>query len=724
MSSSPAPSPSFEKPDDELAALADAFGVSISYQDQAEETKLVSAPTIRAVLQAMGVDASTRASCRAALARIAITRWESTLPPSVVVRQTADKSSPWRSWVHVRNDEPVRLWVDLEGGGRRHDVALSKDKPKLGSIDGVAVTEIVVLLPRDLPMGYHRLVAVTDERQHECELIVTPERLTMDPSLVEHRGWGVAAQLYSARSSRSWGVGDLADLGELSSWFGRELGSAFTLVNPLHSAAPTPPMEASPYLPITRRFANPIYLRVEAIPEFAYLGEAARQEIDVIAAPLLAADNDANLLDRDATWAGKRRALELVFGVPLSPGRQAGFDAYVRDEGQGLTDFATWCALAEVHGPRWDRWPAELQQIASAAVSREAQRLSKRVAFHRWLQWQLDEQMAAVQHGAKDAGMPIGIMHDLAVGVHRFGSDTWSDPLGMARAVTVGAPPDNFNQVGQDWSQPPRRPDQLAATGYRSYRDMLRTLLRHSGGLRIDHVLGLFRLWWIPKGMPSSAGTYVRYDHHAMVDILVLEAARAGALVVGEDLGTVQPWVRGFLAERGILGTTILWFERKKGVPIPPAKWRANAMATVTVHDLPPTLGFLAGAHVRLRHELNLLTRSLEDEQAAFEGELSAWRTMMEDAGLLRPQASEDEVVVALHRLMTWSPAKLLAVTLTDLVGDRRIQNQPGTDKEYPNWQMPVCGPDGEVVLIDELPSLDRLRAIVGAVGGHRRGPV
>ncbi|MGV1036165.1 MAG: 4-alpha-glucanotransferase [Candidatus Nanopelagicales bacterium] len=724
MSGSTAKSPSFDKPDDELATLADAFGVSISYQDQAEETKLVSAPTIRAVLQAMGVDASTQASCRAALAEISVARWESALPPSVVVRQAAGKSSPWQTWVHVRNDDDVRLWIDLEGGGRRHDVALSKDKPRKGSVDGVVVTEIVVLLPRDLPLGYHRLVASTGDRQQGCELIVTPERLTMDPTLVEHRGWGVAAQLYSARSSRSWGIGDLADLGELSSWLGRELGSAFTLVNPLHSAAPIPPMEASPYLPITRRFANPIYLRVEAIPEFAYLGEAARREIDELAAPLVAVDNDAGLLDRDAAWAGKRRALELVFGVELGPGRQAGFDAYVREEGQGLTYFATWCALAEEHGHRWDRWPAELQELDSAAVTHEAQRLSERVAFHRWLQWQLDEQMAAVQHGAKDAGMPIGIMHDLAVGVHRFGSDTWSDPLGMARGVTVGAPPDNFNQVGQNWSQPPGRPDQLAATGYRSYRDMLRTLLRHSGGLRIDHVLGLFRLWWIPEGMPASAGTYVQYDHHAMVDILVLEAHRAGALVVGEDLGTVQPWVRGFLAERGILGTTILWFERKKGVPIPPAKWRANAMATVTVHDLPPTLGFLAGAHVTLRHELNLLSRPLDDEQAAFEGELHAWRTMMEDTGLLRPRASDDEVVVALHRLMTWSPAKLLAVTLTDLVGDRRIQNQPGTDKEYPNWKMPLCGPDGEVVLIDDLPYSDRLRAIVGAVGGHRRGPV
>lgn len=714
---------SLELPDEELTALADAFGVSTSYQDQAEQTKLVSAATVRAVLQAMGVDASTRGSCRAALTRLAAARWESILPPSVVVRQVADKASPWQTWVHISREDDVRLWVELEGGGRRHDVALSKDKPKKGSVDGVAVMEIVVLLPRDLPLGYHRLVAVTGGQQQDCELIVTPERLVMDPALVEHRGWGVAAQLYSARSSRSWGIGDLADLDELSSWFGRELGSSFTLVNPLHSAAPTAPMEASPYLPITRRFANPIYLRVEAIPEFAYLDEAARREIDQIAAPLLAADNDPGLLNRDATWAGKSRALELVFGIDLSPGRRAAFDAYVRDEGQGLTDFATWCALAEEHGPRWDRWPTELQQLGSAAVEREADRLSERVAFHRWLQWQLDEQMAGVQHSAKDAGMPIGIMHDLAVGVHRFGSDTWSDPLGMARGVTVGAPPDNFNQVGQDWSQPPRRPDQLAATGYRGYRDMLRTLLRHSGGLRIDHVLGLFRLWWIPEGMPSSAGTYVRYDHHAMVDILVLEAHRAGALIVGEDLGTVQPWVRGFLAERGILGTTILWFERKKGVPTPPAQWRANAMATVTVHDLPPTLGFLAGAHVTLRDELNLLTRPLADEQAAFEGELNAWRTMMEESGLLRPQASEDEVVVALHRLMTRAPAKLLAVALTDLVGDRRIQNQPGTDKEYPNWKMPLSGPDGQVALIDDLPSSNRLRAIVGAVGGHRRGP-
>jgi 4-alpha-glucanotransferase len=260
----------------------------------------------------------------------------------------------------------------------------------------------------------------------------------------------------------------------------------------------------------------------------------------------------------------------------------------------------------------------------------------------------------------------------------------------------------------------------LASTGYRAYRDLLRTVLRHAGGLRVDHIIGLFRLWWIPQDGPPSAGTYVRYDHDALIGILALEATRSGAVLVGEDLGTVEPWVRDYLRERGILGTSVLWFEYDQGQrPLAPEQWRELCLATVTTHDLPPTAGYLAGDHVRLRDRLGLLTRPVEEELAVVGAEKQAWLDMLRDRGLLHPGADTGATVEALHKLLRASPARLLGVALTDLVGDRRTQNQPGTVDEYPNWRVPLTGPDGQLLLFEDVVADPAGGALARAVGGR-----
>jgi len=283
--------------------------------------------------------------------------------------------------------------------------------------------------------------------------------------------------------------------------------------------------------------------------------------------------------------------------------------------------------------------------------------------------------------------------------------------------VPGGAPPDPFNQQGQQWSQPPWRPDALADVAYAPYRDMLRTVLRHAGGLRVDHVLGLFRLWWVPEGSPPDRGTYVRYDHEAMVGILALEAMRAGALVVGEDLGTVEPWVRDVLRDRGVLGTSILWFERDhEGRPLAPEHWRELCLATVTTHDLPPTAGYLRGEHLRIRSELGLLTRPLAEEAAADAAEQDALLGSVRERGLLRAGAGSRETVEALHRLVAATPARLVGVALTDAVGDLRAQNQPGTSREYPNWRLPLTDADGRPVLLEDVATAERVRSLARAV--------
>ncbi|GAB3677269.1 4-alpha-glucanotransferase [Angustibacter aerolatus] len=704
--------PDTETPAPQLLELARSLGVATEYWDWQGEHVTVPEGTVRAVLEALGVDVSTPEAVRLSAVELDERPWRRVLPPSVVVRQGARTAVP----VHLPHGTSVAAWIELEDGGRRELVQQERwVEPRV--VDGGQVGEASFELPADLPLGWHRLRArVGDAEPAVAALVVTPDRLTLPASVAGRRAWGVMTQLYQVRSRRSWGVGDLADLAELASWTGGDLGADFVLVNPLHAAEPVAPMEPSPYLPTTRRFVNPLYIRVEAIDEVAYMPAAQRQLLEWQAEAVQATNGD-DTIDRDGAWAAKRSALETVFRLPRSPGRQIAFERYCVEQGEGLVDFATWCALAEEHGPAWTQWPEQLHDPRSAAVAEERERLADTVELHRWMQWVVDEQLATAHRRAREAGMRLGVVHDLAVGVHPEGADVWGLGPALARGVTVGAPPDPFNQQGQDWSQPPWRPDQLAELGYAPYRDMLRTVLRHAGGIRIDHVIGLFRLWWVPAGQPPTEGTYVRYDHEALVGILALEAQRSGALVVGEDLGVVEPWVRTYLEERGVLGTSILWFERQEGgVPLRPEAWRELCLASVTTHDLPPSAGYLAGEHVDLRARLELLTRPVEQERALDEADRAQVLDAVRARGLLREGAGEQEVVEALHRYLTWAPSRLLGVALADMVGDHRTVNQPGTDEEYPNWRVPLADGSGTVLLLEDVVRSRRARSLARAV--------
>ncbi|HSK26358.1 MAG TPA: 4-alpha-glucanotransferase [Jiangellales bacterium] len=702
----------------ELVELAAVHGVATEFWDWQGRHVAVPSTTVVAVLGALGVDASTTQATEAALADHRLARWRRMLPPTIVTRTGW---TPW-FWVHCAHGEQVEAWVECEDGSERRDVHQQDHWVDPRQVDGRLIGEATFALPGDLPPGWHRLRARAGDREATATLVVTPGFLGTPPALGDRRAWGLALQLYSVRSARSWGVGDLADLADVATWSGHDLGAGFVLVNPLHAAAPVTPMEPSPYLPTTRRFVNPVYVRVEAVPEYGYLDARDRAVAERVRTRLraqLAAPGGDARVDRDRAWSAKRRALALVHRVQRSPGREIAYRAFLEREGTGLRDFATWCALVEVHGPDWHEWPAELRDPAGPAVEEFRRAHGAQVDFHCWLQWVLDDQLEAAQAAARDAGMPLGVVHDLAVGVHPDGADAWGLQDVLAQGIKVGAPPDAFNQQGQDWSQPPWRPDRLAETGYAAYRDLLRTVLRHAGGLRVDHVVGLFRLWWVPEGAPPTAGTYVRYDHEALIGILVLEAQRAGALVVGEDLGTVEPWARDYLRERGVLGTSVLWFERDEhGAPLAPERWRELCLATVTTHDLPPTAGYLAGDHVRLRDELGLLTRDVDEELAVDAAERASWLAALTERGLLREGAGVQETTEALHRLLTWTPSRLLGASLTDAVGDRRTQNQPGTSDEYPNWRIPLSDPDGRPLLLEEVVRSERARALARVVGG------
>ncbi|KRE42151.1 4-alpha-glucanotransferase [Knoellia sp. Soil729] len=689
-------------PSPALVELAHAHGVATEFVDWKGTHTVIADGALRSVLAALGVPTDSEESVTAALAEVEDRPWRRTLPATVVCREG------WTPWVraHVPHGAAVSLTLELEDGSVREVPQVERwVHPR--TIDGREVGEATFELPGDVPTGWHRLVAHLDgpavaDGTGVATLVVTPERLEL-PEVLRHGGvTGLMTQIYQVRSAGSWGLGDLGDLGELASWAASDLGADFVLINPLHAAEPVAPMEPSPYLPTTRRFVNPVYLRIEDIPELVRLDEAARERVAELAAGVQAL-NTADTIDRDAAWAAKREALGLVHAVGLEGRRARDFDRFCEREGEGLATFATWCALAERHGLPWSQWPSEYHDPESPAVAEFTAAHTALVGFHMWLQWLLDRQLGEVQREAKDAGMSLGVVHDLAVGVHPRGADSWGLAHALARGVTVGAPPDQFNQLGQNWSQPPWHPERLAELGYAPFRDMVRTVLRDSGGIRVDHIIGLFRLWWIPEGLTPADGTYVTYDHEALIGILCLEAQRAGAVVIGEDLGVVPANAREYLSERGVLGTSIMWFETTDEGPIPPEDYRELCLSSVTTHDLPPTAGFLTLEHVDIRERLGLLTRPVEEERAQEEQSIATMREALVARGWLEEGAGLPSVIEAMHRWLGHTPSAMLAVSLADVVGDRRAINQPGTDDEYPNWRIPLAGPDERPVSLEEV---------------------
>jgi len=607
--------------DAELVELAKAHGVATWYEDWHQRRVEVDRDVVRAVLGLLDVDASNTKAIRAELTAA------QARPGTIVMRE---------------GHPPPRVpagELRAEDGG----VRLVDDR-----------------LPTDLAPGWYRLATGKKWRT----VIVVPDRLP-EP----RRSWGWMLQLYALRSAGSWGAGDFADLARFARWAGKDADAL--LLNPLHAVAPVRPVPASPYSPSSRRYLNPIYLRVEETSAYKKADMATQSTVDSLRPP-----NDTDLIDYDTVWDAKQKALELLWQrVAKKPAGD---------------DFATYCALAEAYGADWRAWPEELRRPENEAVQRERAERRDRIAFHAWLQRLCDEQLGAAAKAAK--GMSIGLVHDLAVGVDPGGADGWLLQDVLAEGVRVGAPPDAFNQRGQDWGLAAWRPDRLAATGYRAYRDLLAATFRHGGGLRVDHVAGLWRLWWIPPGASADQGTYVHYDSAAMLGALTVEAHHAGAVVVGEDLGTVPPKVTRTLHKRGVLGSAVLWFTRdyrKPNAPyIPPRKWPALTLATVSTHDLPTVQGFLTGAHVALRAEAGVLTRPAAEEEAAAEADREALEALLRKEGI-----TEEDRMLALHEVLARSPCTLLMASPYDVLGEIRQPNLPGTFDEYPNWRIPLPVP-------------------------------
>ncbi len=634
---------------EDLRRLAAAHGVASSYRNERREPVEIDADVLIKVLGLLDVEAGTEADRRRELARLAELDHAGALPPTLAVR-VDERPQPL----------PGAALLVGEDGGQ---------------------TEVRDELPADLPPGWYRLH--TRDGQ-ESTLVAAPPEVPPAPAT-----WGWMLQLYALRSARSWGIGDLGDLREFVNWTAAEHGAGAVLLNPLLAPGPTHPVQPSPYTPSSRRFANPLALRIEDLEAYRRADPQTRAEVDA-----LRVSASIERIDHDLVWAAKRSALELLW---RSESRPSPLDQPPGSgPAEGLRDWATYCALAERHGGRWTRWPEPLRDVAAPAVTAAREELAPRVALHAWIQQRCAEQLTAVRRAAQDAGMALGVLHDLPVGVDAEGADAWALADVLAAGVSIGAPPDNFTPRGQDWGLPPWRPDRLAATGYAALRDMLRAVLAHADGLRIDHVAGLWRLWWIPPGDGPDRGTYVHYDADVMLAVLALEAHRAHATVVGEDLGTVEPEVTEALADNGMLGCAVSWFTRDESDAdqplLPAAKWPARAAASLSTHDLPTAAGFLRGEHVRARADLGLLD-DVPAEQASAAKERTEWLELLRSEGLLPPdpdEADDSVIISAMHRFLASTPSRLKLVSPYDVIAETRQPNLPGTIDEYPNWRLPL----------------------------------
>lgn len=509
-------------------------------------------------------------------------------------------------------------------------------------------------LPPTVPNGYHRLAPL--DGGPVTTLVVAPPRCPPP-----RRGWGVAAQVYSLWRGDGWGIGDLRDVEELGQRVAT-LGGVAVLLSPLHAPAPTMPQEPSPYYPSSRRWLNPLLIPMP--------GDA----------PGGLSNEPGALIDRDRVWAVKRQTLSARFG------REAAdpvWRSWARAEGQDLWRFATWCALADRHGANWQAWPAELRHPDSSAVADlplHDHEFARACEFHAWLQWLTRQELRRTVDGAG-----LALIADLAVGNSPDGADAWLHQDLMALGVRIGAPPDPFNPAGQDWGLPPFVPSRLRAAGYAPFIAMVRAACDGMGGLRIDHVMGLFRQFWVPADGGPADGAYVQMPAEELLAIVRLEASRAGAFIVGEDLGTVQAGVREAMADGGILGTKVWWFDPH------PHEWAAENLATVTTHDLPTVAGVWAGT----------------DGSAEMHADLLAATAGAADA---------DAASVALHAQVMAAPCVLTLAAVDDLAGCVERPNLPGTVGGA-NWRrrMPTSTP----ALLENEPGRSIVAALQSAAGGR-----
>lgn len=711
-----------------LRLLADRAGIAADYYDIAGVCHATTDETRRAILSAMGLRVADREQLIEELTSWDNRPWLRGCEPVHVIRlgrpvgtwslyvpcEVSDEALLQVGWsLRLESEEQPRERV--EGPGLRIE--------ETRMIHGRRFVRVALNTPPDLPMGYHSVTACVKaggvKVEATCRFIVAPERCYIpDQFHCGSRWWGIALQLYSLQSERNWGIGDFGDLASVVEWTGRALGAAVIGLNPLHALKNTMPYHISPYSPSSRLFLNDLYIDVEQVVEYQTAPEVkARLEDPAFRARIEAARRAAFVV-YDEVRAIKREALELCYRAflrkefegeepELRPRTERGwtFQRFVEREGESLASYALFQTLEESRqaeqgvSATWADWPAPYRIPTSEAVAAFRRRHMQRVRFFQYLQWLAADQLRGLAKKTREAGMPIGFYHDLALGSDRYGADGWRSQDVLALDADCGAPPDAFAPEGQNWGFPPLDPVRLRASGYQYVIELLRKNLRYGGAIRLDHVMALFRLFWIPRGLPASMGTYVHYRDEELLAILALESVRANALVIGEDLGTVPDWVRDRLEAAGVLSYRVLYFERThSGAWKAPAQYPAQSLAVVTTHDLATLRGYWEEIDIATRFELGLFA-SEQARSAMVSGrrwEKAGILAALKSEGLLPPGVSDDPALVptmtvelaeAVHQYLARSPAWIVLANLEDIIGARAQANLPGTLDQHPNWR-------------------------------------
>ena len=725
---------------DPIRRVGELYGIDPSYIDFWGKRRRVPEATERALLEAMGVavhgDREIANSLREAEAR----PWRRMLAPVRVIASAEPLEVPFT--LPGRLKRTTVDWTLVEESGEVHEGRLVPgDLPALGTaeVDGENFCRWRWRLPFEVPLGYHDLsmaVRGGGSPRAASRLIVAPGRCHT-PARGE-RLWGLTAQLYGVRSARNWGMGDFTDLAELTEQ-AAALGAGAVGINPLHALFPADPNHISPYSPSSRLFLNVLYLDPPAVPDLEASPAAQALLDDPGFVGELHDTRAGELVDYPAVWRLKLRVLELLFEsfrahhlAPMSD-RAAAFLEFTAQRGEPLERHALFDALHEhvlqfTGAWSWHHWPESYRRPDSPEVAAFAGEHRDRIEFFIYLQWLADEQLAAAQARARAAGMPIGLYQDIAVAVNPASAMTWAHPAVSLSGVSAGAPPDWFNPNGQNWVLAPLSPLGLRESGYAAFAEALRHNMRHAGAVRIDHVMGLKRLFWIPEGASPAEGAYVRYPFDDLVRIIALESQRHGCLVIGEDLGTVPRGFRPAMQRAGLMSCRVLYFERgDDGAFLPPPDYPRQALVSVSTHDLPTLKGYWTCRDVRWRH----LLRRFPDEAASREARLERARDRvlllraLAGAGLLPagvdPEAPPDEpsdaLVVAIHRYLAETPGYLLMVQLEDALGEEEQPNLPGTD-EHPNWRRKLGRSLQEFA--DE-PLVRQLAEVMATAGRDRR---
>lgn len=699
-----------------LERLAEHLGIVAEYFDQSGQRRVTSNDTRLAVLAAMGFAVENDDEADEALERLLAAEHRRLIAPVRVV----ERGDPTLAQLHVRAPEarargPWKLVVELEDGRRAEHHG-----------DWGAGETMDVTLPVEPTIGYHRVtVTVTGGSADWCDeqtLIVVPPRCVSPEEVLGPNGaFGIVTNLYTVRSASNWGIGDFSDLAVLGEW-AASTGADFVGVNPLHALLDRG-MDISPYSPVSRRFRNTIYIDVARVPELELLPEL-RERIE---SPEIQSELDAlrecPTVRYEQVMAVKGLALDALHHVfsarVLASGsdRDRAYSDYVALHEPELSRFATWMAIAEdqmrrsvngAHGSDWRAWPVNLRSPDSPAVATFAEAHATRVDFHRWLQFEADRQLGEAANRARTAGMRIGLYQDLAIGTSPAGADAWALPALFVRGVGVGAPPDPLATQGQNWGLPPLDPRALRENRYQYFIDLIRAGFRHAGALRIDHVLGLFRLFWIPDGKSGEHGVYVRYPANDLLGILALESVRHNALVVGEDLGTVPPEVPPALAKWGVLSSKVLQFEREwNGAYKPADSYPELALATANTHDMATIAGFWAGRDIDVRREVGLIAH--DDEYARAQNDRATDRRelllrLANEQILSEPvePATTAELRDAIHAFLSRTPSMLIGLSLDDLAGETESVNVPGVGLDkYPSWSRKM-GKRLEAIIAEE----------------------